>query len=496
MTAVRRLVVAGVAAVCLLTAALRTAAFAQAPVDAAPAPAPAAPATTPAAQTPAVAPPAPALDVTLFRIFLKDGSFVVSYGEYARTSSEVVVSMPLGTDLRNPTLQLVTIAGDSVDWSRTERYAQSVRYQQYVQTRAEDDFAVLSTEVAAMLNEIAATTDRQRALAIADQARRHLAAWPSDHLGYRAADVAEIVSLIDQATSRLGGGSGGASAIQLSLVASPPPVALEPVLGLPSPRDQVRRLVTLAASSRPTERIEMLRSALKLMDDPASGISREESGELRRSIESQIREEMSIDADYGQMTTRLMGLAQKAAVKARVVDVERVIDSVADEDAKLGGKRPDTVRALRAELEAKLDATRDFRLRQDQWTVRRGLYQAYIDRISAQVAQLVKAQPSLDAIRRLSGPTPKRLQSLQKTLAGGTERLERVRPPEQLRATHEVLVSAWRFAESAAEVRQKAIAAGDMSTAWRASSAAAGAIMLLSRAQQEMRSALEPPTLK
>ena len=44
----------------------------------------------------------------LYRLFLKDGSFIVSYGEYAKVGHEVVLSMPLGSDVATPTLQLIT----------------------------------------------------------------------------------------------------------------------------------------------------------------------------------------------------------------------------------------------------------------------------------------------------------------------------------------------------------------------------------------------------
>jgi hypothetical protein len=75
-------------------------------------------------------------DVLLYRLFLKDGSFVVSYGEYVKVGHDVVLSMPLGANLSPPTLQLMTLPTDSVDWVRTDRYSQSVRYQHYASTRA------------------------------------------------------------------------------------------------------------------------------------------------------------------------------------------------------------------------------------------------------------------------------------------------------------------------------------------------------------------------
>ena len=76
-----------------------------------------------------------AADATLFRLFLKDGSAVVSYGEYTRVDDRVVFSMPVGGSAGRPRLQVVWIPAASVDWPRTDRYAQSARYQHYADTQ-------------------------------------------------------------------------------------------------------------------------------------------------------------------------------------------------------------------------------------------------------------------------------------------------------------------------------------------------------------------------
>ncbi len=439
----------------------------------------------------------PSADVVLLRVFLKDGSAFVSYGEYARVGDDVVLSMPLGKDLSHPTLQLITLPAVSVDWPRTERYAASARYQQYVGGRAEEDFARMSAETAASLNEIEASTDRQQAIAIADAARRRLASWPSEHYNYRAADVAEIISIIDDAISRIAGAGREGRPFQVSLVANPAMDSVDLIVDPPSPRDQVRQLVALANSSaRSAERIDLMRAAVRVMDDPASGIARDDAADLRRSLEERIRDEVATDESYTRMSARLLGVAQRAAARAQVFEVQRVIESVSEEDARLGGRRPETAKALRAELAATLDAARDLRLRRDQWTLRRGIYRNYVESISATVAQLVKAQPSLTSIRALAGPSPLRLQSLQRSLAGGADRLRQIVPPEQLRATHDQLLAAWQFAVSATDARLKAIESGDLQVAWQASSAAAGSMLLLDRAQDEIRQALSPPSLK
>ena len=108
----------------------------------------------------------------------------------------------------------------------------------------------------------------------------------------------------------------------------------------------------------------------------------------------------------------------------------------------------------------------------------------------------VSRGPLREAIRRLDGPTPEALLKLRSRLQGGAAYLERMRPPDDLKTTHDLLIGAWRFAENAVSERYAAARAGDVPAAWRASSAAGGALLLLSRVQQEIRELLEPPRLQ
>ena len=70
---------------------------------------------------------ATAADATLFRIFLRDGGVLVSFGEFSRVEDRVIFSMPVGGGTDEPRLQVVWVAADAVDWPRTERYADSAR---------------------------------------------------------------------------------------------------------------------------------------------------------------------------------------------------------------------------------------------------------------------------------------------------------------------------------------------------------------------------------
>src|SRR5215472_15653181 len=78
-------------------------------------------------------------DAVLFRVFLKDGTALVSYGEFARVADRVVFSMPLNVPDANPSLHLVSIPSERVDWDRTNRYTENARAAHYLATRAERD---------------------------------------------------------------------------------------------------------------------------------------------------------------------------------------------------------------------------------------------------------------------------------------------------------------------------------------------------------------------
>ena len=59
---------------------------------------------------------------TLFRLFLLDGTTVVSYGEFARLGDRVILSMPIGGSAEQPRLYVVTLPASRVDWVRTDQY--------------------------------------------------------------------------------------------------------------------------------------------------------------------------------------------------------------------------------------------------------------------------------------------------------------------------------------------------------------------------------------
>jgi hypothetical protein len=430
-----------------------------------------------------------------FRIFLTDGTDIVSYGEYARVGDDVVFSVMAGGTGEEPHLQLVTLPAGRVDWPRTEQSSEAVRASHYAATRGDEDFAQLSNEVARVLNEIAVSPDRTKALALAQRAHDVLAEWPKQHYFYRQNEVVEILAIVDNAIANLRGQPVGR--FDLSLVSTGAELARELPPAAPTTRTQLTQLLRLAdMTPRAADRTAVLQSALAMLDEAKHAYTSAEASKLRDTITDRIEHEMEVDKRYTRMTQRLSDEAQRAAEGAKAADVERVLAKITSEDRKLGSERPEAVQALRASIEAQLDNARRLRLLRDQWIVRQSAYNAYSRRVGKQIAQLVKVQPMLEAIRRLEGPSPNRLLSLKNRLAGGADQLERLEVPPEMKAAHDLLVGAWRFAENAANGRFEAVSTGNVTTAWMASSAAAGSMLLLSRAQTDIRSVLEIPRIK
>src|SRR5215204_872654 len=432
-------------------------------------------------------------DVTLFRLYMLDGSVLTSYGEFARVNDSVVFSMPVGGKSEEPRIQVTSIKATLVDWPRTDRYAASARYQRYAETRGEEDFRILSNEVAVALNDIALSSNRQQALALAENVRRTVADWPRAHYGYRQNEVREILSVLDQAISSLRV-AAGATSFELSLVAMADAPELEPLATMPNARQQLDDIFYLAKQSKGAERVALLQSGLTLLSEAGAMIS--DASTLRREVESQIREEVATDRKYASLSQKVITQAKTQAGRANISQIERLINKIPKEDAKLGGQRPEMVQAINTAAQSQLFAARRLRLQRDQWLLRQSAYREYQRSVGSSLLLLVKNQNSLEAIRALEGPPPDRLLALRQQLSGGAARLERLRTPDYLHSTHELLVGAWRFAENATRARYEAIEKTNADAAWEASSAAAGALMMLGRAQAEIRTLLEPPRLQ
>lgn len=438
--------------------------------------------------------PAAAADAVLYRIFLRDGGTLISYGEFARVAGRVVFSIPLGNVERTPRLELVSVPESSVDWDRTDRYVEAARANRYAETRGEEDFTLLSSEIARVLNEVALTPDPARRLAMLKEARRALAEWPAKNFGYRANDVAQLSGMLDEVMSELRV-AAGESSFDLSLVAGTAAPPAVPLLPEPTARDTIEQaLVAARATSEPAERVSLLQAITDSLRDTVRADAWAAATYRRAALD--LDGELRIQRAYNDLAGKALASAERRARRADVRGVEAVVARVLKADDSLGRLRPQDTGALLAALDARLDAARRLRLARDAWQVRADALRAYRKRISRVLEPVRRARSWLEDIRQLAGPDPRALDELERRAGRSGRELELVAAPAEVEAVHRLLGSAIQMASRAAVTRRAAIRAASMNTAWDASAAAAGALMLLDRAFEEMNRLTAPPRLK
>src|SRR6266545_5185497 len=243
-------------------------------------------------------------DATLLRVFLKDGSSLVSYGEPARVSDRVIFSMPTAM-IPNPPLHLVNMPLDRIDWERTARYAAAARATHYLQSQADIDYAALSNDIAQTLNDVGATEDRTARLAIVERARKTLADWPQNHFNYRQAEVRQMLSMLDEAIADLRAATG-ARRFDLALTAYvDPPAIVEPLLPLPTVQESIeQQLLAAKIVDNPVERTSLLATAVATIEREKAALPAEWAATTRLAAEAAIRAEMRIDRWYQSLTKR------------------------------------------------------------------------------------------------------------------------------------------------------------------------------------------------
>ncbi len=431
----------------------------------------------------------------LLRLFLTDGSSLTSFGEWVRMGDRVVFSLPLGEG-PSPDLQLVTIAAARVDWAHTERYAATARSVHYASTRAEDDYAQFSNQVAAVLTGIAREPDPKRRLAMAASARRAMADWPNQHHGYRAADVQQMLTLLDEVISDLRA-SAGEDTFELGLVSTAAAAPVESLLPAPTTAqlaDELLTASTLAETS--TERTTLLESVLGFLDRAASLLPPAWATRVRSTALGSLTSERAADAAYTKLAASTLDAAARRARSADVRGIEKLRAQVLEADAKLGSKRPAELSAVLGALDATAESARRLRLARDQWQVLQPDYRSYRRSVAPALRELQRATQPLEDIRAQAGPKPSVLALVARRFYRARPAMAGTTPPPTLAAAHALLQSAWDLADNALTLRQRAIETGDASRATEASAAAAGALMLVARAREDLDKALAPPSLQ
>lgn len=443
--------------------------------------------------------PAEAQDAQpLYRVFLTDGTALASFGEWVQVDDRLVFSMPVTADPVTPDLHLVAIPLDRIDLARSARYADAVRAAQYARTHGEADFARLSNEIADALNRVALTSDPAARLAAAEGARRSLSEWSAAHHGYRAAEVREIVGVLDGVISGLRSTSGAADQpgrfdLALSATTVPEP---EPLHEPPDAVEVVEQLVAASSAvSTAAERVSLLQSVLVMLDRAVGLLPEAFATRIRAVAGTGIAEELHLDGEYERLRVSILAEAARYAERADARRLEGLRQRLRTEDERLGGRRPNEAAAILAAIDAHLEASRRLRLARDQWLLRRDGLRAYQRAATSPIRTLSQASESLDDIRLQAGPPPQTLRQLARRLAAAARRLAAVTPPAELLAAHAIFRSACELAESAVRLRLDAVAAADAAIAAQASAAASGALMLLGRGRADLEAIQRAPSL-
>lgn len=436
----------------------------------------------------------PAVDVAaqpvLYRIFLADGGTLVSFGEYARVADRVVFSMPIGA-ADGSNLQLISISEGAVDWKRTDEYTLAVRATQYAANRGPDDFALLGNRVTQALNDIRLTEDPNRRLAMAEEARRNLARWPSLNYGYRAKDVAHLVGTFDEVISELRI-SAGQTGFELSLAAITGPPPLVELLPPPDQETSLEQAFTAARlAPDAVDRVSLMEAIALALTEPARAGGW--AAELHTRVARELAAEHRITGQYKRLVDRTIRDAADRAARADVRGVEALTRRVLDADDTLGRTRPREVSALLAYLDMRLEDARRLRLARDAWKMRSALFAEYNKKIAETVGQLRRAKGWLDDVERMAGPDPWTLDRHEQRIVMARRVFEQIEAPPELSSAQALYLAAFQMARRAASGRRNAVSSNDMQLARDASSAAAGAVMLLAQADEELERLTSSP---
>jgi hypothetical protein len=433
----------------------------------------------------------------LFRVFLSDGRVLSSYGEWARIDDRVIFSMPAQLTRDPIELHLVTISSRHVDWPRTEQYAESVRAAAYAASRGDTDFTAFSADVAKVLNDVAKIKDPAARLETAERARQKLADWPAQHYGYRNNEVRDALGVLDEVIAQMRA-SAGMTRFDLSLSANAPlPAPPPPPLPPPTDAELAEQFVAAASiAETPAERIGLLQTVMRLIDRAIGLLPGEWATRMRATAGGELDRERTTEKAYEELRTRTLQEATRLALKGRSSDLEKLRDKVRAEDQRLGGRRTGEIAALLTTIDLEAAAAITYRDAKREYDRRAPAFRKYRRSTNTAFKVFKDATVALEQVKSMSGPPVTTIVPLTRRLAHVNKGFRKVQPPEELAQGHALIASAWELADNAFRLRMEAVSSNNIDTAQRASSAAAGALMLYQRARAEQLTAMEPPSAR
>jgi len=218
--------------------------------------------------------------------------------------------------------------------------------------------------------------------------------------------------------------------------------------------------------------------------------------QTKATAQAMLDAELDTERRYADLSRSTVAKATSAAAKGDVRAVEQAAATLQARDRALGSKRKDQVAGLVALLQDRLDAARRLRLMRDQWAGKSASFRTYRTAVSVPVDRLAKLRPRLEDVKSLAGPDASALPDLALRFEGLARQLLAVTPPPDMASAHATLLSAAELGQQAMRTRQRAVVQGDVAAAWDASSAAAGSLLMLAQARQQIEAISRPPELR
>lgn len=425
----------------------------------------------------------------IFRIFLKNGTALASFGEYARVDDRLVFTLPIGTGAR-AIHELVSLPVAEVDLERTERYAEAVRASQFAATRGAAEFAALSDRLSRQLAAVDGMATPAERLASADAARQELVDWASGSHGYRADEVQQLLQLFDSTIIDLRVAAGESRfAINLSATVVPP---APPRLRAAPTASQSITLALRAASV--TDQAETRRALLTAAANAAARLARTDAGNaLRAEVARVTALEAETDLAYRRLSADVRRRAVRAVEDGDVRAITSLRRRLSTTDRALGRRRPAIVAEIEAVLSAAADQAAEQRLVLDLWEVQRAVMADYRRQALALVAPLRALVPALTAIQDMTGPPVTTLVTATRDTGDMVTAFSTLTPLADAADAHREIGRAIERADAAVRTRHRAVAMRSLPLAYEASAAARDALAALAAVDRSLARLLEPP---
>ena len=432
-----------------------------------------------------MAQPAPSLDV--FRIFLHDGRVLSTYGEPAQVNGDLVFVVTQGVKGVAEAHDLITVPVDKVNMERTAEYAAALRSARYGATRGEREYKEFTADIARMMAALEASDDKDHRIGIAQVARSRIMSWSESHYGYRATELGQLASLLNEVIVQLQAAKG-ISQFSLDFVANVAPVQSVPLLVQPSSVDTVSMALTAASvTDVGVEKIALLKSASLVV-----AYLPEATDALRAEVARALADETAIETAYRTVFRTAITRADLAVRQGRPATVRRLIQDVQTADARLGHRRPMEAAATIRRLESEFSLATEQRVAFDRWVRVKDQLLAYEVRVRPVLDGWRTHEAVLAPIRDRRRAGPGALDAADRRFGELDRLLTALQPPDELLSVHGIFRSAVLMVRQGLVIGRRLSVAANRELADNGAAAIVGSEMLRERGLDDLIAALKP----